>query len=51
MNEDVIKSAALEFLCLTNVFPNTNNNVICKNSFTNKFSDMYFKQMRTNPLL
>ena len=49
MNEDVIKSAALEFLCLTNVFPNTNNNVICKNSFTNEFSDMSFKQIRTNP--
>lgn len=37
MNEDVIKSAALEFLCLTGVLPNMETNMGYRNSFTNNF--------------
>jgi type I restriction-modification system DNA methylase subunit len=39
MNEDVIKSAGLEFFCLTGVLPNMNN-LKYKNSFTDEFSDL-----------
>ena len=38
MNEDVIKSAGLEFFCLTGVLPNMNN-LKYKNSFTDEFID------------
>ena len=37
MNEDVIKSAALELFCLTSVIPNMNN-IKYKNSFTDEFT-------------
>ena len=38
MNEDVIKSAGLEFFCLTGVIPNLKN-LEYKNSFTDNFID------------
>jgi type I restriction-modification system DNA methylase subunit len=54
MNEDVIKSAGLEFFCLTGVLPNLNN-MKYKNSFTDDFvdastgGDKTFKYVITNP--
>jgi type I restriction enzyme S subunit len=49
MNEDVIISAGLEFLCLTGTLPNMNDNLKYKNSFTDEFNDMKFKYIITNP--
>ena len=61
MNEDVIKSAALEFLCLTGVLPNMQTNMGYRNSFTNNFdipgsvndgasdTHMRYKYVLTNP--
>ena len=49
MNEDVIKSAGLEFFCLTGVLPNMKDNLKYKNSFTDEFNDMKFKNVITNP--
>jgi type I restriction-modification system DNA methylase subunit len=49
MNEDVIKSAALELFCLTGVLPNMKNNLGYKNSFTDDFSDEKYKYPLTNP--
>jgi type I restriction-modification system DNA methylase subunit len=37
MNEDVIKSAGLEFFCLTGVIPDMSINLQYKNSFTDEF--------------
>ena len=48
MNEDVIKSAGLEFFCLTGVFPNMEN-LRYKNSFTDEFSNEKYKYPLTNP--
>ena len=48
MNEDVIKSAGLEFFCLTGVLPNMNN-LKYKNSFTDEFSNKKYKYPLTNP--
>jgi type I restriction-modification system DNA methylase subunit len=48
MNEDVIKSAALEFFCLTGVLPNMNN-LKYKNSFTDEFNGQKYKFPLTNP--
>ena len=54
MNEDVIKSAALEFFCLTGVLPNMKN-LKYKNSFTDEFVDTdgrthkKYKYVITNP--
>jgi type I restriction-modification system DNA methylase subunit len=53
MNEDVIKSAGLEFFCLTGVLPNMNN-LKYKNSFTDEFAGdknekMKYKYVFTNP--
>ena len=48
MNEDVIKSAGLEFFCLTGVLPNMNN-LEYKNSFTDDFEDKKFMNVITNP--
>lgn len=48
MNEDVIKSAGLEFFCLTGVIPNMNN-LKYKNSFTDEFNGKKFKYPLTNP--
>ena len=48
MNEDVIKSAGLEFFCLTGELPNMNN-LKYKNSFTDEFNGSKFKYPLTNP--
>jgi len=48
MNEDVIKSAGLEFFCLTGALPNLHN-LQCKNSFTDNFDNKKFKYILTNP--
>ena len=54
MNEDVIKSAGLEFFCLTGVLPNMKN-LKYKNSFTDEFVDTdgrthkKYKYVITNP--
>lgn len=48
MNEDVIKSAGLEFFCLTGALPNLHN-LQCKNSFTDEFGNKKFKYILTNP--
>ena len=48
MNEDVIKSAGLEFFCLTGVLPNMNN-LRYKNSFTDEFNGQKYKYPLTNP--
>jgi type I restriction enzyme, S subunit len=60
MNEDVIKSAGLEFFCLTGVIPNIENhdndkekkdllNIACKNSFADEFDNTKFDYIFTNP--
>jgi type I restriction-modification system DNA methylase subunit len=49
MNEDVIKSAGLEFFCLTGVLPNMKDNLKYKNSFTDEFNNKKFKNVITNP--
>jgi len=49
MNEDVIKSAGLEFFCLTGVLPNMDNNLKYKNSFTDEFNNKKFMNVITNP--
>jgi len=48
MNEDVIKSAGLEFFCLTGALPNLDN-LQYKNSFTDNFDNKKFKYILTNP--
>lgn len=48
MNEDVIKSAGLEFFCLTGVLPNMNN-LKYKNSFTDEFNESKYEYIFTNP--
>jgi type I restriction-modification system DNA methylase subunit len=48
MNEDVIKSAGLEFFCLTGVLPNMDT-LKYKNSFTDEFNDQKYKFVLTNP--
>ena len=48
MNEDVIKSAGLEFFCLTGVLPNMNN-LKYKNSFTDEFNGKKYQYPLTNP--
>lgn len=48
MNEDVIKSAALEFFCITGEVPNMKH-LQYKNSFTDEFENMKFKNCITNP--
>ena len=48
MNEDVIKSAGLEFFCLTGVLPNMDN-LKYKNSFTDEFNGKKYKYPLTNP--
>jgi type I restriction enzyme S subunit len=48
MNEDVIKSAGLEFFCLTGALPNKNN-LQYKNSFTDDFDYKKYKYILTNP--
>ena len=48
INEDVIKSAALEFFCLTGVFPKMDN-LRYRNSFTYEFGDEKYDYIFTNP--
>lgn len=48
MNEDVIKSVGLEFLCLTGNLPNMEN-LQYKNSFTDEFNDRKYFYPLTNP--
>ena len=48
MNEDVIKSAGLEFFCLTGVLPKKAN-LQYKNSFTDDFGNKKYKYPLTNP--
>ena len=48
MNEDVIKSAGLEFFCLTGILPNMNN-LKYKNSFTDEFNGSKYDYVFTNP--
>ena len=49
MNEDVVKSAGLEFFCLTGVLPNMKDNLAYRNSFTDAFNNMKFMNVVTNP--
>ena len=49
MNEDVVKSAGLEFFCLTGVLPNMKNNLAYRNSFINNFDNKKFMNVITNP--
>jgi restriction endonuclease S subunit len=52
INEDVIKSAGLEFFCLTGVIPDMKNNLAYNNSFVdkdNKIKNKKFKYIVTNP--
>jgi type I restriction-modification system DNA methylase subunit len=49
MNEDVIKSAGLEFFCLTGELPNMKENLQYKNSFKDEFGDKKFHYVITNP--
>jgi type I restriction enzyme S subunit len=49
INEDVLKSARLEFFCLSNgVFPDRDN-IIRKNSFKKEFDNEKFDLILTNP--
>ena len=48
MNEDVIKSAALEFFCMTGEIPKKEH-LEYKNSFTDEFNNQRYKYCITNP--
>ena len=48
INEDVIKSAGLEFFCLTGVLPNMSN-LKYKNAFTDEFNGEKYDYIFTNP--
>jgi len=48
MNDDVVKSAGLEFFCLTGELPNMDN-LGYKNSFTDNFDNKKFMNVITNP--
>jgi restriction endonuclease S subunit len=55
MNDDVVKYAGLEFMCLTQHTPNMGVNLKCQNTFTNSFlqsdnkTQQKFKYIITNP--
>jgi len=52
INQDVIKSAGLEFFCLTGTLPDMKNNLCYANSFVdsnNIFKDTKYKYVVTNP--
>ncbi len=49
MNEDVIKSAGLEFFTLTGTIPEIGLHMGYKNSFTSEFDDKKFHYIVTNP--
>lgn len=48
MNEDVIKSAGLEFFCLTGILPDMDN-LKYRNSFIDEFNDQKYQYILTNP--
>jgi len=48
MNDDVVKYAGLEFMCLTQYPPKMNHNLRCLNTFTHEFEKKY-KYVITNP--
>jgi type I restriction-modification system DNA methylase subunit len=48
MNEDVVKSASLEMMCLTGVIPDEYN-FMKDNAFQSEFNDKYFDYIVTNP--
>ena len=45
----LVKSAGLEFFCLTGELPNMDNNFKLKNSFTDNFDNKKFMNVITNP--
>lgn len=49
MNDDVIKSAGLEFFCLTGQIPNMKENLQYKNSFRDEFNNKKYDYVITNP--
>ena len=49
MNEDVVKSAGLEFFCLTGQIPNMETNLKYKNSFMDEFNGRKYSTILTNP--
>lgn len=49
MNDDVIKSAGLEFFCLTGTIPKIGVHIGYKNSFSDEFNDKKFHYIVTNP--
>jgi restriction endonuclease S subunit len=49
MNEDVVKSAGLEFFCLTGILPNMKDNLAYRNTFTDSFNNKKFMNVITNP--
>ena len=49
VNEDVVKSAALEILCATHQIPNMGDNVHYRNAFTSNFYDKKYHYIYTNP--
>jgi type I restriction-modification system DNA methylase subunit len=49
MNEDVIKSAGLEFFCLTGEIPDMMKNLKYKNSFNDEFNHNNYDLVITNP--
>ena len=49
INEDVVKSAGLEFFCLTGTLPDMTNNVCCGNSFIDEFNSRKYDYVITNP--
>ena len=49
MNNDVLKAAGLEFLCMTNEIPDMKDNIAYKNSFNDHLYDKYFDLIITNP--
>lgn len=48
-NIDVIKSAGLEFFCMTGVIPKLDKNVCYKNSFKDEFNNDKYDYVITNP--
>ena len=49
MNEDVVKSAGLEFFCLTGELPDMKDNLAYRNSFSDAFNNKKFMNVVTNP--
>ena len=49
VNEDVVKSAALEILCATKQIPNISDNIHYRNAFTSNFYNKKYHYIYTNP--